>query len=155
MFLWSPCLEAIVCPATKLHVAVLVVKREPRDVDLAGWFEDAGRDVSASPGVVDHHVHRVRSIEGFVGAERDWTTLKYFESYIERVSPLVSPRKNNLVHLSHSFICEWLLTSSSLRHIPVVHQHIRLPQSARWDSYVAYVSVLRFIPLHVDVLPLL
>ena len=69
--LMLPCLEAIVCPATKLHVAVLIVEREPRDVDLAGRLEDTGRDVSASAGVVYHHIHRVRPVKGLVGAERD------------------------------------------------------------------------------------
>ena len=66
-----PCLEAVVCPATKLHVAVLIVEREPRNVDLAGRFEDPGRDVSASAAVVDHHVDWVRPVEGLVGAEND------------------------------------------------------------------------------------
>ena len=39
--------------------------------------------------------------------------------------------------------------------IPVVHEHVRLPQPTRWDSDVANISVLRLVPLHVDVIPLL
>ena len=41
------------------------------------------------------------------------------------------------------------------RTIPVVHEHVGLPQPTRWDSDVANISVLRLVPLHVDVLPLL
>ena len=40
-------LESVIRPAAKLHVAVLVVKGEPSDVDLAGGLEDAGGDVGA------------------------------------------------------------------------------------------------------------
>ena len=40
-------LKSVIRPAAKLHVAVLVVKGEPSDVDLAGGLEDAGRDVGA------------------------------------------------------------------------------------------------------------
>ena len=66
-----PCLEAVVRPATELHVAVLIVEGKPRDVDLAGRLEDAGRDVGASAGVVDHYVYRVRPVKGLVGAEKE------------------------------------------------------------------------------------
>ena len=40
-------LESVIRPAAKLHVAVLVVKGEPSDVDLAGGLEDARGDVGA------------------------------------------------------------------------------------------------------------
>ncbi len=64
----APYLEPVVRPAAELHLAVLVVEGEPRDVDLARGLEDAGRDVGAVAGVVHHHVHRVRAVESLVGA---------------------------------------------------------------------------------------
>ena len=76
LFRWKPfgkCktqyLESVVRPTAKLHVAVLVVEGEPGDVNLAGGFEDAGRDVSALAGVGHHDVGGVSSVEGLVSTE--------------------------------------------------------------------------------------
>ena len=57
-------LEPVICPASELHLAVLVVEGEPGDVDLAGGHEDARRDVGAQALVSHHHICRVRPIKG-------------------------------------------------------------------------------------------
>ena len=40
-------LKTIVCPASKFHLAVLVVKREPRDVNKAGGLKNQMRSKKA------------------------------------------------------------------------------------------------------------
>ncbi len=62
-------LPAVVGPAAKFHLAVLVVEGEPGDVDLAGGLEDAGRYVGAAPLTRQHHVRRVRAVKRLVRAE--------------------------------------------------------------------------------------
>ena len=57
--------KPVVRPAAKLHVALLVVKGEPGDVDLAGGLEDPGRDLGAGPVAPDHHVGGVGTVECF------------------------------------------------------------------------------------------
>lgn len=49
-------LVAVIGPATKLHVTVLVIKGEPRNVYLACALEDTGRDVQAAAVMSDHNV---------------------------------------------------------------------------------------------------
>ena len=61
---------AIVGPAAKLHVAVLVVEWEPSDVDLAGGLEDARRDVGQHPSVPDHNLDWISAVKCFVGAAK-------------------------------------------------------------------------------------
>lgn len=61
-------LKAVVRPGAELHLAALVVEREPGDVDLARGLEDAGRHVQAAAVIAHHHVGRVRSVEALVGA---------------------------------------------------------------------------------------
>ncbi len=64
-------LPAVVGPAAELHLAVLVVKREPGYVDLAGGLEDAGWDVGAAPLASQHHVRRVRAVERLFRTDRE------------------------------------------------------------------------------------
>ena len=59
--------KAVVSPAAKLDVAVLVVEGEPGDVDLAGRLEDAGGDVGARPVTRHNHVCRVGPVKGLAG----------------------------------------------------------------------------------------
>ncbi len=66
-------LEAIVGPATELHVAVLVVEGEPGDVDLAGGLEYPRRDVSAATVAVDHHIGGICTIKRLIGTGQNWT----------------------------------------------------------------------------------
>lgn len=63
-------LKAVVRPRAELHLAALVVEREPRDVDLAGGLEDAGRNVQTRAVVPDDHVGGVRPVEALVRAGR-------------------------------------------------------------------------------------
>ena len=77
-------LEAVIGPTSKLHLTVLVIEGEPRDVDLAGGHEDAGWDVGALALVCHHHVGRVRPVKCFTctannrilislkGCDKDW-----------------------------------------------------------------------------------
>lgn len=49
-------LVAVIGPATELHVTVLVIKWEPRNVYLACALEDARRNVQAAAVMFDHNV---------------------------------------------------------------------------------------------------
>ncbi len=68
LYLSTTYLESIVSPASKFHVAILIIKWKPSDVNFAGRLEDARRDVGALAGVRHHHVGRVRPVKGLVGA---------------------------------------------------------------------------------------
>ena len=58
---------AVVGPAAEFHLALLVVEREPSDVNLASTLEDAGRDVGAATVVADDGVGLESVVESFVG----------------------------------------------------------------------------------------
>ena len=62
---------SIVGPAPKLHVALLVVKREPSDVNFASRLEYSGWDVGTAPVTLDHHIGRKCSIKSFISTERN------------------------------------------------------------------------------------
>ena len=67
-FLGLTHIEPVIRPASKLHLAVLVVEGKPGDVDLASRHEDAGGDVRAQALVCHHHICRVGSIKGLTRA---------------------------------------------------------------------------------------
>ena len=58
-------LKSVVGPAAKLHLTVLVVKREPSDVNWTGRHKDSGWNIGAHALVRDHNVGGVGSIKGF------------------------------------------------------------------------------------------
>lgn len=64
-------LIAIVGPTTKLHVTVLVVEGEPRDVYLACALENARRHVQTTAVVSDHHVSLVRPVKTLVSTNKE------------------------------------------------------------------------------------
>ena len=59
-------LVSVVGPAAELHLAVLVVEGEPRDVDLAGGLEDAWGNVVAATVAGDYHIGGVSAVETLV-----------------------------------------------------------------------------------------
>lgn len=59
-------LVAVVCPATELHFAMLVIKGEPGDVYLTCALENARRDVQATAVMFDHDVRVVCAVEALV-----------------------------------------------------------------------------------------
>ena len=61
-------LQPVVGPAAKLHLAVLVIKWEPGDVNLTGRLEDAWWDVGTDTLASHHHVGRIGPIKGLTGA---------------------------------------------------------------------------------------
>jgi hypothetical protein len=63
-------LESVVSPAAEFHVAVLVIKGKPSDVNLAGRLKNSGWNVSALPSVGHHHVRRVGAVKGLVGTDQ-------------------------------------------------------------------------------------
>ena len=74
MWRWSPQvperhLEAIVCPATELHITILVIKGEPGDINGTGRHEDARRNVGAETLVGNHHVGWVGRVKSFAGTK--------------------------------------------------------------------------------------
>ena len=56
-------------PGSKLEVALLVVKGEPGDVDLAGGLEEAGGHVEATAVTAHNHIRLVSPIEFLVRAD--------------------------------------------------------------------------------------
>ena len=80
-------LKAVIRPTSELHLAVLVIEREPRDVwrnchqprltsvlllftNLTGRFEDAGWDVGTDPSTSHYYISLVSPIKSFAGAEK-------------------------------------------------------------------------------------
>ena len=61
--------ETIVGPTSKFHLALLIVKREPGDIDFASAFEDAWRYVVAGPIMSNNNVRLERIVKSFVSAE--------------------------------------------------------------------------------------
>lgn len=59
-------LKPVISPAAKFHITLLIVKRKPRDIDLARTFEYTGWYKSTTTVAVHHHVSRVRAVETFV-----------------------------------------------------------------------------------------
>ena len=56
-------LKSIIGPAPKLHLTVLVVKREPGNVDGTAGFEYPGRNVGTQSRAGHHHVRLVGGVE--------------------------------------------------------------------------------------------
>ena len=61
-------LKAVVCPASKFHVAVLVIEGEPGDVNGAWGHEDARGDVGAEALARDHNIGGVGRVKCLTGA---------------------------------------------------------------------------------------
>lgn len=62
--------ESVVGPTAEFHPALLVVKREPSDIDFASTLEDAWRHVVAGTVVPDNNVGLKRVVESFVSASK-------------------------------------------------------------------------------------
>ena len=61
-------LESIIGPASKLHVAVLVIKREPSDVNGTRGHKYARGNVGAETLTRDHHIGGVGGVKCLTGA---------------------------------------------------------------------------------------
>jgi hypothetical protein len=72
-------LEAVIGPATELHLTALIIKGEPRNVYLARALEDARWNVQAATVISDHNVCRIRPIEAFIGTcgGQSWKKYRY------------------------------------------------------------------------------
>jgi hypothetical protein len=70
--------KPVVGPRSELHGTLLVVEREPGDVDLAGAFEDAGRDVIATAVVAHHHVRLVSVVKSLVCTTKQFIMTRLF-----------------------------------------------------------------------------
>ena len=62
-------LTYLLTPRAELERTQLGVEWEPRDVDLAGAHEEAGRHPEAVTGRRYHHVGRVRAVDVLVGTD--------------------------------------------------------------------------------------
>ena len=76
-FIIIPDLEAVVSPASKLHVTVLVIEGEPSYVNGARGHEDARGDVGAETLTRDHHIGGVGCVKCLTGAVK---SAKYSQS---------------------------------------------------------------------------
>lgn len=63
-------LKSVVSPASKFQFALLIVKREPRDVDLTGALENTWRKVTATAVVPNHDVSLVSAVEFLISTKR-------------------------------------------------------------------------------------
>lgn len=61
-------LKSIISPASELHLASLVVEREPSDIDFARRLKDARWDVHAGAILPNHNVRRIGTVKSLVGA---------------------------------------------------------------------------------------
>lgn len=62
-------MRAIIGPAPKLHITVLIIKWKPRDVYLARAHEYTGWYIQTRAVVSYHHVRVVGTVELFVSTE--------------------------------------------------------------------------------------
>ena len=65
-YVFSSYLISIVSPTTELHIAMLIIKREPRDVYLACAFKDARGHVQTTAVMFDHDIGLIRPIESLI-----------------------------------------------------------------------------------------
>ena len=61
-------LRAVIRPGTEFHLAALIIKGKPGNVDLASTLEYTGRHVHTGPIVLYDNVRRVSAVEALVGA---------------------------------------------------------------------------------------
>ena len=64
-----PYLPAVICPGAELQLALLIIKRKPRDVDLAGGLEDTGRHIQTTAVASHDDIGVVCAVELFIGTE--------------------------------------------------------------------------------------
>ena len=72
--------ESIICPASKLHITVLVIKREPCDVNLTRGLENTRRNVGTAPRISHHHIGREGAIKLLISTAT--ISVKFFHFYI-------------------------------------------------------------------------
>ena len=89
-------LAAVVGPRAELHRAVLVVEREPRDVDRTRRDVDAERHPRARAVRVDDDVRRKLAVDVFVGAEH----VPYTRPSLVRRSAVQKVRVRDCVRVS-------------------------------------------------------
>lgn len=61
-------LISVIRPTAEFHIAVLIIKREPRDVYLACALEDARWHIQTTAVMFDHYICVVRAIESLISA---------------------------------------------------------------------------------------
>ena len=62
-------LKSVICPAAELHIAHLVIKREPCDVYLAGRLEYSWWDVGARSTVCYNNIGWKSTIKLLIGTK--------------------------------------------------------------------------------------
>lgn len=95
-------LISIIRPTTEFHIAVLIIKREPRDVYLACALEDARWHIQTTAVMFDHYICVVRAIESLI---RTVSVIINFVNNIETIkcrtlikfhsAELIFPSSNN------------------------------------------------------------
>lgn len=68
-------LKTVVGPTPKLHFAFLLVKGEPRDVNLAGAFKYSRRNIRTAAVILYYYVCLKRSVETLVSTVVDKSKL--------------------------------------------------------------------------------
>lgn len=63
-------LISIICPTAEFHVAMLIVKWKPRDVNFACAFEYSRRHIQTTAITFNNDIRVVGSIESFVSTDK-------------------------------------------------------------------------------------
>jgi uncharacterized protein YjeT (DUF2065 family) len=69
---WAPqvgiqYLKSVVSPAAEFEFTLLIVEGEPRNVNLAGTFENSRRKITAATVVPNHHIRLIGAVEFLIG----------------------------------------------------------------------------------------
>ena len=106
-------LKSIICPASKLHITVLVIKREPCDVNLTRGLENTRRNVGTAPSISHHHIGREGAIKLLISTAT--ISVKFFHFYIistdllyMRTSGFQMFLKNRILIILHPMLEHWI-----------------------------------------------
>ena len=63
---WQVYLKSIIRPTSKFHFAILIVKREPCNINFTSWFEYSRRNICTATTACNHYICWIRSIKCFI-----------------------------------------------------------------------------------------
>ena len=82
-------LPARIGPGTELHLALLVIKGKPSDVNLASGFEDTRRDIKTVATAVNYNLGLKSPVETFFSAGKKFKCLSFQKQIIGKGSPMI------------------------------------------------------------------
>lgn len=97
-------LKTVVSPTTKLHIAILVIEWEPRDVDLTCTFEDTRWHIQARTVVPHHHVCLIGAVEFFISTVKTINKTSY-NTCCKLHSNILGTIMTIIIHEFHIIFC--------------------------------------------------